>query len=193
LSWLAAVVVLVGVRAMWVRQEPSSAQARASQVLVIGDSLAVGLKPFLPAVLAGDALTWDTRSGRTTPEGMRALRGALRRVRPQTVIISLGTNDGPDPQQFKDRLRRVLRAVPVEACVVWAAIVRPPRKGPYRALNWVLRAEAARDARFTVVDWDAAVSSHKLVLPDGVHPDRLGFWYRSRMIATAVKRGCGAT
>jgi len=159
-------------------------------VLVVGDSLAVGTEPFLAPLVAPRRVAWEARSGRTTPEGLLALRAGLARVTPQTVVISLGTNDGPDPARFANRISRVLAAVPLSACVVWATVIRPPRKGPYHALNSVLRRTARSDPRVVLVDWARAVASGRVALPDGVHPDRSGFRYRSRLLAAAVRRGC---
>ncbi len=169
---------------------PLSARAAAPQVLVVGDSLAVGTEPYLGAMLAGSDVTWGAQSGRTTPQGIQVLRAGLRDVTPQVVVVSLGTNDGPDPQRFGDRLRRVLAAVPAGTCVVWSNVNRPPRKGPYAGINRVLWRVAARDPRLVIVDWNWAVAVGKVRLPDGLHPDAAGYEYRSRMIATAVARGC---
>ena len=172
---------------------PTAADAAMpSPVLVVGDSLAVGMRPFLGAMLEPGDVVWDARSGRTTPEGLERLRARLREVTPQTVVISLGTNDGPDPARFADRIQRALDAIPVSACVVWADINRPPRKGGYRALNRVLEQAAAQDPRMVLVHWDRAVSRGAVALPDGLHPDSAGFRYRSLMIAGAVARGCTA-
>lgn len=168
------------------------AQGTAPRVLVVGDSLAVGMRPFLGDLMGSDEVTWDAVSGRTTPDGLRALRGRLREARPHTIVISLGTNDGSDPARFTDRLRRVLSAAPAEACVVWAAVFRPPRKGAFRALNLALRAEARHDRRLVVVDWDRAVDRGRALLPDGLHPGPEGFLYRSRMMATAARSGCAS-
>src|SRR5205085_11363183 len=56
-------------------------------------SLAVGMKPYLGDLL-GAPVAWDAKSGRTTPQGLSALRAALRTVvAPKAVVISLGTND----------------------------------------------------------------------------------------------------
>jgi lysophospholipase L1-like esterase len=171
---------------------PAAHAQAPSDVLVVGDSLAVGLEPSLTAMLGGPPTTWDARSGRTTPDGLRALRAALRTVRPTTVVVSLGTNDGPDPARFADRIRRALAAIPQDACVVWSAIYRPPRKGPYLALNRVLRAAPATHPRLVVVNWDRAVAAAKVTLPDGLHPDAAGFRYRSAMIAHAVRTDCAS-
>jgi lysophospholipase L1-like esterase len=171
--------------------ERSAAQA-PSPVLVVGDSLAVGLEPHLGAMLQSSAVVWDARSGRTTPQGLVRLRARLRQVTPRTVVVSLGTNDGPDPRRFASRIQRVLQAIPATDCVVWPDINRPPRKGPYQALNRVLYAAAEHDRRLVVVHWDRAVLEGKVALPDGLHPDAAGFRYRSRLIANAMARGCHA-
>ena len=160
-------------------------------MLIVGDSLAFGMQPFLGEMLGGRVLTWDVVRGRTTPNGMRALRIALLTLHPQTVVISLGTNDGPDPRRFSNRVRRTLRSVP-DACIVWPTIWRPRRKGAYRGLNRVLRREARRDPRLTVVDWDRTVSKKTVVLPDGLHPSVPSYRVRSSLVAVAVVRGCVA-
>ncbi|HWH93943.1 MAG TPA: GDSL-type esterase/lipase family protein [Baekduia sp.] len=187
----AAAVALIACAAV-----PTAASARitaadaTARVLVVGDSLAVGLKPSLGRLL-GEDVAWEAKSGRTTPQGLFALRAALKVVKPQTVIVSLGTNDGPDPARFADRIDRVLTAIGPDACVVWSDIYRPARKGPYAALNGVLSHEAARVKRLHLVAWDTAVARRAVTLPDGLHPDQAGFAYRARMIARTVREGCG--
>jgi GDSL-like Lipase/Acylhydrolase family len=171
----------------------ASPAGEASTVLVVGDSLATGLEPSLPALVAPRTLVWDADAGRTTPEGLLRLRAELRSVTPRAVLISLGTNDGPRPGRFRDRVRRALRAIPTGVCVVWADLHRPARKGPYRRLNAVLRGEARRDPRLVVVRWSRAVDSGRVTLPDGIHPDGPGFAYRSRMYARALLNGCRRT
>jgi lysophospholipase L1-like esterase len=183
LAALAAALVLIAVPAAQAAQVPTP-------VLVVGDSLAVGMEPYLGTLLTPSALVWDARSGRTTPQGLVRLRARLREVVPQTVVVSLGTNDGPDPRRFASRVHRALQAIPATACVVWLDINRPLRKGRYRALNRVLEEAAARDPRMVLVHWDRAVLKGRVALPDGLHPDAAGFQYRSLMIAGAVVGGC---
>jgi hypothetical protein len=161
-----------------------------SPVLVVGDSLAVGMEPYLGALLAPGEVVWDARSGRTTLQGLVRLRAHLGDAAFQTVVISLGTNDGPDARRFASRIDRALQAIPSTACVVWLDINRPPRKGHYHALNGVLEEAAERDPRMVLVHWDRAVLKGRVALPDGLHPDAAGFQYRSLMIAGAVGRGC---
>jgi lysophospholipase L1-like esterase len=170
------------------------AQARAADgdVLVVGDSLAVGTQPFLGPLLGDVNLVTDVRNGITTPQGMRLLRMSLRSLTPRTVVVSLGTNDGGDPGRFRDRLRRTMALLPLDTCVVWATIIRPRRKGPYRPLNRVLHAFKKEEPRLVIVDWEHAVTGGAVFLPDGLHADSEGYRYRSTMIADAVNGGCAA-
>ena len=159
-------------------------------ILVVGDSLAVGLVPSLGQLVAPRSVVWDVEAGRTTPEGLVRLRAELRAVTPRAVLMSLGTNGGPHPDRFRDRIRRALNAIPAGVCVVWADIYRPARKGPYRPLNGVLAREARHDARLVIVRWSRAVVRHRVHLRDDIHPDTAGFDYRSRLFARALTR-CG--
>ncbi|HMJ33499.1 MAG TPA: GDSL-type esterase/lipase family protein [Baekduia sp.] len=183
-SLLAALVVLA--------TAAGASAAAPSRVLVLGDSLAVGLEPYLGTMLQPSEVLWDARSGRTTPQALPLLRARLREETPRTVVLSLGTNDGSDPRRFADRIRRALAAIPAGVCVVWVDVNRPPRKGSYVALNQVLRDAARKDPRMVVVDWDRAVLTGRVTLPDGLHPDPAGFRLRSRLVANAVAHGCRA-
>jgi hypothetical protein len=171
---------------------PGVAHADPAQVLIVGDSLAVGMRPFMRDLITDREVTFDARGGWTTPQGMEALRLDLTQYAPQTVVISLGTNDGSDPDVFADRVRRILRALPAYTCVVWPTIIRPKRKGAYEGLNRVLRSEARRDRRLTLVDWDRMVIKGQVALPDGLHPDEDGYRWRAWVTAAAVQRGCSA-
>ena len=171
---------------------PDVAHADAAQVLVVGDSLAVGMRPFLSEMITDRHLTFDVRNGWTTPQGMEALRLDLQQFAPQTVVINLGTNDGSDHLRFANRVRRILRAVPSRACIVWPAITRPPRKGDYRKLNAVLRDAARADPRLTIINWDRMVAKGTVSMRDGVHPTTEGYRFRAWVTAAAVRRGCHA-
>lgn len=166
------------------------AYAGPADVLVVGDSLAVGTKPFLAPMLGDRNIVMGVKTGITTPQGMGIVRRKLRRVTPQIVVISLGTNDGSDPKRFADRLRRTMALLPEDSCVVWSTIIRPRRKGAYRGLNRVLHQAKRRDSRIVVVDWKNAVTGGAVYLPDGLHADEAGYRYRSAMIADAVNTQC---
>jgi lysophospholipase L1-like esterase len=170
---------------------PDAPLAPASDVLVLGDSLAVGTMPYLDSMLPSEVnVTWDAVDGRTTPQGIDSLRLDLREVEPELVVVSLGSNDGPDPQRFTSRIRQVLADLSPNTCVAWFSIVRPARKGPYGALNRALRAEARRDRRLVVINWDNAVRRGTVFLPDGLHADAAGYRYRSSKVVQAVHAGC---
>ncbi len=171
---------------------PGVAHADPAQVLIVGDSLAVGMRPFLRDMITDRQVTFDARAGWTTPQGMEALRLDLTQYAPQTIVISLGTNDGSDSELFADRIRRTLRGLPPYACVVWPAIIRPKRKGAYLGLNKALRDAARRDRRLTIIDWDRMVAKGTVALRDGVHPDADGYRFRAWVTAAAVRRGCRA-
>jgi len=168
------------------------AHADAAQVLIVGDSLAVGMQPFLGEMITDRHLTFDVRNGWTTPQGMEALRLDLQQFAPQTVVINLGTNDGSDPLVFADRIRRILRAVPSNSCIVWPSITRPPRKGAYKELNRVLRDAARRDERMTILNWDRMVAKGTVAMRDAIHPTSEGYRFRAYVTAAAVRRGCRA-
>jgi lysophospholipase L1-like esterase len=166
------------------------ALAGDADVLVVGDSLAVGTLPYLGPMLGGRNIVAAAKNGITTPQGMKLVRRELRIVTPATVVISLGTNDGSDAKKFADRLRRTMALLPEDACVIWATIIRPARKGDYKGLNRVLHAAKRRDPRIVVVDWEHAVTGGAVYLPDGLHADAAGYRYRSAMIADAIELGC---
>ena len=169
-----------------------SAHADPAQVLIVGDSLAVGMRPFLGDMITDRRVTFDARAGWTTPQGMEALRLDLTQFAPQSFVISLGTNDGSDPSVFADRIRRIMRELPPYSCVVWPSIIRPKRKGAYEGLNVELRKAARRDPRLTVIDWDRMVMKGTVALRDGIHPDEDGYRFRAWVTAAAVHRGCRA-
>jgi lysophospholipase L1-like esterase len=170
---------------------PATGERRPDTVLVVGDSLAKGLEPYLEPLIARRIVVWDVSAGRTTPEGLVRLRAQLRVMTPRAVLLSLGTNDGPHADRFRGRIRRALRAIPPHVCVVWADLDRPPRKGPYRPLNTELARAARHDRRLVVVHWHRAVASRRVLLPDGIHPDSAGVDYRSRLYASALGRCFG--
>ena len=169
---------------------PAVAHADPAQVLIVGDSIAVGLRPYLTEMITDREVTFDAKNGRTTPQGLRALRFELTRYAPQAVVINLGTNDGSNPRMFAARIDKALRAVPRSACIFWPTIVRAPRKGAYKALNRVLRDAARRDRRLTIINWDRMVAKGTGALRDGVHPTQESYRFLSYVTAAAVRRGC---
>jgi lysophospholipase L1-like esterase len=183
--------VALGVLAL-VPAAPASAGRHAvgKRLFVVGDSLAVGTKPYLPRFLHG----WRTRTSvsisKHAPEGAAELARRGHSL-PPVVVASLGTNDDPHATgSFEAAVRKSLRAAGKHGCIVWPNIVRPAVSGAtYAGFNNVLVRLAATHDNLRVVDW-AAMAAHNRGWfgDDGVHPDATGYIARARAIAKQVRR-----
>jgi len=160
-------------------------------VLVIGDSLAVGMADGLRAALPGWRVRVDGKISRPLAEGMRIL-GAQADV-PAIVALSLFTNDDPSATSALEQAVRATATRP-GGCAVWATIARPPYNGvSYAAANRVLERLASDPRlRLRLVDWAAAVArSPSLVAGDGVHATPDGYALRARLYADAIRSCAG--
>jgi hypothetical protein len=163
-------------------------------VLVIGDSLAVGMADALRTALPGWRVRVDARISRPLAEGMRIL-GSQRQA-PAILAFSLFTNDDPRRTGGLESAVRASASRP-GGCAVWATIAAPPVKGvDYGAANQLLRT-LATDPQLAlslqVVDWGSAVArSPSLVAGDGVHATPEGYRTRGRLYADAIRACAGA-
>lgn len=163
------------------------------RALVVGDSLAVGTRPYLPELLPRWTLVQHVRVGTRTADGVTRVRALGARL-PAHVVISLGTND--DPRRiaaFRHSVRAVLDAAGPRRCVVWPTIARPPVRGAsYAGFNDVLASEARVHRRLRIVDWAAMTRGHAAWLRrDRVHATAAGYRARAAAIALALAR-CAA-
>jgi 3D (Asp-Asp-Asp) domain-containing protein len=169
---------------------PPPAAAETGPVLNLGDSLAVGSGPALERELAGRTVTTLARNGRTSSEGLSALRGAGKL--PKTIIVQLGTND-TDVASFRANVRSIVAiARRSSATVWWPNISRPPLGGTTAAeLNAVLDAEAKRSENLRVIDWKGAVDAGRADLgADQIHPPAPArYGQRADLIAEALGGG----
>jgi len=171
--------------------QPPRRRALPREVLVIGDSLAVGMADSLRAALPGWKVEIDAEEGRPLAEGMRIL--AARDDAPAIVAFSLFTNDGPTATGALEAAVRATATRP-GGCAVWATIVRPPLDGvSYRAANELL-GRLAGDPRVALglqlVDWSGVVAqSPSYLAGDGVHATPAGYRARGQLYAGAI-RGC---
>ena len=168
----------------------TSGTGTSGTVVVIGDSLAQGMAPYLPAALPGWKVSTDARIGRPLAEGMQIFSGTP--IQPGTVYaFSLFTND--DPRSVSALDAAVRQSVQRGGCAVWATIVRPPVGGvSYDAANRRLRSLAAGlGGKLQLVDWAAAVAAHPQWVPgsDGVHSNAEGYRNRAALYAQAIQ-GC---
>jgi hypothetical protein len=181
---LSALALLVALAA------PASAEALSRRLLVNGDSLAEGTKPYLPVELRRWRVTQSTAISRHAFEGadvMRAYGGSLPRV----IHVSLGTNDDPrSTDAFRAAIREVMAVAGPRRCVVWTNIRRPPVAGAsYAGYNRVLADESRGRENLRVVNWVRLVSEHpEWLASDGVHVSATGYQARAKAIARSVRR-----
>jgi hypothetical protein len=174
---------------------PARARGRtlARDVLVIGDSLAVGIEQPLKAALRGWRLRVEGRIGRPLGEGMSVL--GRQSAPPAIVAFSLFTNDRPRNTAALEAAVRATAGRP-GTCVVWATVVRPPLDGvSYEAANTLLR-RLAHDpelaGRLQLVDWAAQVAqSPSLIAGDGVHGTPAGYRVLAQLYAAAISSCAG--
>lgn len=156
------------------------------RVFVVGDSLAVGTRPYLGRALRGWRVGHSVSISKHAPEGVAELARRGARRLPPVVVASLGTNDDPGAvSSFDHSVRTALRAVGRRGCVVWPNIVRPPGYGGY---NGVLRRLARKRRNLLVFNWTRMVSRNRSWLADdGVHVTGVGYEARARGIAAKVR------
>jgi hypothetical protein len=185
-----ALAVMVAGLALAAAAAPAASAAAERRLLVNGDSLAEGTRPYIPPALPGWRVRQSTAVSRHAHDGddvMRRFGSALPRV----THVSLGTNDDPaDLDGFRAAIGDVMKVAGDERCVVWANIVRPPYSGvSYRGYNRVLAQEAGRRDNLRVVNWVRMVREHpEWLAGDGVHVSAEGYRARAEAVARSVRR-----
>jgi hypothetical protein len=172
--------------------QPAPSTGRSSGNLVlIGDSLAVGVRSLLPGLLPGWQVSVDGRVSRPLAEGMSILRDTTIPSDGSTVLaISLFTNDDPTHiAQLRTAVEQTLARVGTNGCVVWATITRPAVNGvTYDAANSLLRRMAQENSRLRIVPWaEQTAARPSLLAPDGVHPTAPGYRLRAQLYAQAAR------
>lgn len=170
--------------------DPGADASLARRLLVNGDSLAEGTRPYIPRELRRWSVTQSTAISRHASEGAAVLR-AYGRSLPRVIHVSLGTND--DPRQvssFRAAIESVMNTAGPRRCVVWANIVRPPVAGAsYAGYNHALAEESKPRENLRVVNWARMVRENPQWLAgDGVHVSADGYQARAHAIARSVRR-----
>jgi hypothetical protein len=166
----------------------SAASAVEQSLLVDGDSLAEGTRPYVPRELPGWRVTQSTAVGRHAGEGDEVMRRYGSQL-PRVIHVSLGTNDDPgDVDGFRDSIADVMKVAGRTRCVVWANVVRPPYRGvSYRGYNRLLADESSRRENLRVLNWVRMVRRHpEWLARDGVHVSAAGYRARAKAVARAV-------
>jgi lysophospholipase L1-like esterase len=169
---------------------PHKRKPVGKRLSVVGDSLAVGTRPYLPRYLHGWRIRSSVSISKHAPEGASELARRGHSL-PPVVVASLGTNDDPRATgSFEAAVRKSLRATGKRGCIIWPNIVRPAVAGAsYAGYNTVLDRIARRNDHLRVVNW-AAMAAHNRAWfgDDGVHPNATGYMARARAIAKQVRR-----
>ncbi len=180
----ASVVVAAVVVAVVVRQGGDAEPPTAGTASLLGDSLNVGIEPYLAGAMPNWHFRDDDRVGRTTPEGITRLRAAQSGLAPY-LIVSLGTNDRDGAAAYRSHVEQVLRIAGPDRCVIWATIWRDGK--PDDTFNAILRRAAENNKRLRLVDWAGMVAEHEAWLaPDHLHGTEDGYRQRAAAVATAV-------
>jgi lysophospholipase L1-like esterase len=169
---------------------PATAQALSRKLLVDGDSLAVGTRPYIPRELRGWKVTQSASVSRHAADGADVLRGYGSAL-PRVIHVSLGTNDDPNQvDAFRAAVRAVMDVAGAHRCVVWTNIVRPPAAGAsYAGFNHALAQESRRRENLRVVNWVRMVRENpQWVVGDGVHVNADGYRARAKAVARSVRR-----
>jgi hypothetical protein len=162
--------------------------------VLIGDSLAVGIRSLLPGLLRGYSVTANALTGRPLAAGMQIVANTDLRSQPTVLALSLFTNDDPrNVDALEAAVRSSVAAVGPDGCAVWATIARPPYGGvSYRAANARLASlEAELSPHLILVPWAETVSAEPgLLAGDGVHGSPAGYQARAALYAQAIQ-SCG--
>jgi hypothetical protein len=179
----------------------SAPYAGPRTMIVIGDSLAVGMAPTLRGLLPEWDIPVDGRTGRPLAEGMEILAETPMPTGPDAshaiLAFSLGTNDGPsNADALESAVRTSMAYLGEHGCALWATIARPPLNGvSYRAMNDRLEALAAEPelyGRLLIVPWKREYDRRKSWRrSDGVHATPEGYAGRAQLYAQAAA-GCPA-
>jgi hypothetical protein len=164
-----------------------------SRMVLIGDSLAVGIQASLTKQLSGWSLSTNARVGRPLAEGMSIVRAMPDR--PPVLGISLFTNDAPGATStLRAAVQETIDRQSGHGCVIWATIVRPAVGGvTYARANAVLAGlAAANPSVMKLVPWAQVVADHpEWMAADGVHATPTGYAARAQMYADAA-RSCAS-
>jgi hypothetical protein len=167
---------------------PSGGGRRSGTLILIGDSLAVGIEDLLPGLLPG----WRVRSDALTSRPLDAGMAILARTEvPDGAVIamSLFTNDNPSrTDALESAVRTTVRRAGPGGCAVWATIARPPFAGrSYAPANALLRRLDAELARLVVVPWAEQAGRNGWLAADRVHATPEGYRARAQMYAQAAR------
>jgi len=171
-------VIATGIGAVALASRRKTGPTPPKRVALIGDSYAVGLGPWLQKILP--TFKFDATSGSNTSQWVsHALKcGAcgdwLTTFKPDTVLVSLGVNDGATPNLANyQTLVRSLHGI--GARVAW---IEPPAAVNTPAVRAVIASLGVQ-----------TVPAPTLPMANSLHPTVAGYGQWAQEIAQVVSRG----
>ena len=166
-----------------------TAEARATEdhgaVLLLGDSLAVGIQYFVDAGLGDRTLSVDAAEGRGTTTSV-SLLSAYADTSAPIWIVSLGTND--NPEEFEPQARSIMQLAGPDRCVVWFDVWREDTD---ELINATLNALASENPNLHLIPWHETSALHyEWFSGTDVHPSSEGYAVRGQMAVDAVEEYC---
>ncbi|MGG4216440.1 hypothetical protein [Paenibacillus sp. FSL L8-0638] len=151
-------------------------------VTMIGDSVTVGIEPYLKEQLPN--MTVDGKVGRQMSQAVKVINElAVQDKLGDQVIIELGTN-GPFS---KDQLHDVLQSLSGARQVILVTTRVP--KGWQNTVNDTIAQVADEFSNVSVVDWySASVGKDEYFYKDGVHLKPDGSRYYTSLLVTALQK-----
>jgi secreted trypsin-like serine protease len=167
-----------------------TAASQAKQgVLMIGDSLTVGTKQYMPSKVGDAKVTIDATGGIPLKEGMR--RYDAVKEKPRVVEMALFTNDTPDHVgELRSAIEKTVKDARARGGkVVWATIHGVKKWGSYDQVNAMIRDYAAKNPDVMgLVDWEKMVQQHPGYLAgDGIHGTAAGYKARAAAFTDAAR------
>ena len=185
---VSALLVSVSVVASSCRPEvPPEEMARSCTVGIVGDSLTLGVEPYVGAEFANrgcQVLFVNARKSRPPAEGVAVIEGlSSLGWMPDILVVALGTNDDTDEVAFGSQIDWVMELAG-DRPVIWVNIDRESTEG---ALNHALMAAEMRHSTLWVQDWNGfADANPTLRAHDGIHLTPAGYAQRAALMAHEV-------
>lgn len=157
----------------------------STSVLVIGDSLAVGIAEQVTAAMPGRQIVVEAAEGRNTATSVELVAGHAAYT-PSIWVVSLGTND--NSEEFADNAKALMELAGRDRCVLWYDVYRPVEGDD---INAILRGIQIAHSNMEILNWqDMALAHPEWFSSDGIHPSSEGYLQRSNLAARAVSQTC---